>query len=389
MKIRLLCLVGIFLVFVGAGGAFAVPSTVSTCVAAINPDKHSRVLLKKAHQAISTSLTARPRTIVAPSLWVQFFLQLLGFFAAFGAGILVMLTPYGAMALVFSLGALYSHRHRPFDLLVRNGLIFIFSFVSVYTLTHMFLPYIDLLLETTSFYLLFSLLFIVCVALAAFSLLGILQLKAPQFQRNDEQHALRDFVVMSLLGGASALMLLTQKTSAVAMAARQVSSMSGPIDVLLLSFAAALGIASVIFASWVAASWFMRNEYMDLWVIDSMSFVAWFALYKSVLVLRPLMFSWNYTLLLTLLTCCIAVYYWMSVRMEITYQYIDMYSRAERVDTLLHIFSGWRFFSTRILLKRCVAIGAFLAMCSFALKTYLFFYGITVRDVVLQAIKSL
>ena len=358
-------------------------------VTSLNPEQHSGAYFKKAHQAIVAGSPKVSANVVPPSRWETLTSFFLGLLSAFLAGILLMFTPYGVLAFTFALGVLYNHRNRDFKTLIKNGLVFVGSFIPVYALSHVFLPHIDEILENSQIHFWFSLAFIVCVAVAALSLLGILQLRAPRPVFQVEQRGLVDGLVIAFCGGISALMLLTQKASVLFMMARQldVGALAG--GGFVLSFAVAAGVGFVLFMSWLVASYFMKQEYLDLWAVDLLSVLAWFSFYKSILVMRPYMFSWHYNLLLAILACCAGVYYWMSVRMEITYQYIDAYSKAARVDTLLHIFGGMRFFNGRILFKRFIAVVAFAAMGSFMVKTYLFYQGITMKQAIIQGLKSL
>lgn len=358
-------------------------------VTSFSPEQHASSYFKKAHRAVVALPEKTGLAVSPPTAWDVFVSTCLGIAAAFFAGVLLMLTPCGALALIFALGVLYNHRNRSFETLVKNGLVFVAAFIPVYATSHMFLPQIDEFLEIQQVHFWFSLFFIFWVTVAAFSLLGIIQLRLPRLVFKEEQLGFFDSLVIGFCGAISALMLLTQKTSALFMAARQVELSSVMGSGFLLSFFAAVGVGSVIFLCWIMASHFMKEEYINLWVVDLLSVLAWFSLYKSMIVMRPYMFLWQYNFLLAMLACCAGVYYWMSVRMEITYQYIDTYSKVARVDTFLHIFGGMRFFNGRILFKRFVAVVAFVAMGTFVVKSYLFYQRITLKQAIIQGLKSL
>ncbi len=392
MNSRLLNLIAIISLIMGGASLFAVPSKSAKMyqfVTSLNPQHHAGAYFKKAHAAFSPAPVRT--TDSSPSFGARCLAMFFAVLSALFAGMLLMLTPYGLLAVVFSLGVLYHHRNRAPHVLVGDGLVFVVSFVPVFAATHAFLREIDGFLESPGAQFVFSIAFVVFVALASFSLLGIIQLSSPRVgpAPAECERSLGDFFVLIATGSFSALMLVTQKLAPLFAAARQLNVEEMWSVHLMLAVCSALGFASMIFLCWVIVSFFLKDEYINLWVSDSLSLVAWFSLYKSMLVLRPHIFSWQYNLLLSIVACCAGVYYWMSVRLEITYQYIDMYSKAARADTFLHIFSGWQFFSARILFKRFVAVIAFLAMGSFMVKTYLFYRGITLRDVIIQKLKSL
>ena len=319
-----------------------------------------------------------------PSLWLR------GLFTAFLAGAFLMLTSLGIFAAAFILAALHYFRSRSFWELLSCGYVFIGGFTLAYALLQFFSFQLDQLMQLTWVHFIISLISELFILAAALYLLGVFSERGRVAKVTElTDMFLGEYLALGLFGVFSAGILSSQKTSLLLAFARQSNLIELSGAGISLSVFTAIGVGIALFLYWTIASYFLKKNSESLLFTDLENVLAWFALYKGLVIIKPYIFFWHYNLLSAIVAYFAGVYFWMSVRMEVTYHYFDTYSKTAESGSFLHELAGFRFFNLRVFIKRIIAVVAFLSMMVFLGKTYLFYHRLTVRQVLMQAIKSL
>ncbi len=359
-------------------------------VLTFRPEDASAEYFKKAHSA----LVYDPTKIIDQHGITRYeqadpALFFTGLWWAVVSGFFLMFTSLGLFVFVMLLALLYQYRFKDVFPMLQLGSAFVGSFTVLCVGLNYFSFQVGKIFEIPWLHLIFALVVLVLVGACSMMLLGLFYDHThPQHFRVTPPEG-RDYVVMSALGTFAALLLLSQKNSLLLSFARQsiLSELSGSGWALALSVALGSGVA--LAAQWIVAAYCLKDEQINFWFSDVVSLGSWLSLYFLLDVVRPFMFMWHVAFITVVLLLCGGVYFWSSARLEVDYIHLKENPMEGRIHSLNHMVAGFRFFNVRVLLKRLIAVISFMLIVPFLGKTYLHYYRLTMRQAVIQAIKSL
>lgn len=353
-----------------------------------NAEYHSQVWLNKAYDSVTASKKRKfAQAIPFKDLDLNSIAYM--FLAALMAGLLLMFTAYGLLIAPLAVGALYGHYIKSW----RHGLGtslgycagFITSFIGINFLTE----HSQIIHGSEVFHLIFSVFFYVFVALMSAALFGLVDLRLERFFVACSVDCWLSYISMTGYGVLAACAVVTQQNNVLVNLATYTQKItSNGLDVVFLG-GFAVGLALITFAWLAVVGFFFKESLLNLWVSDVMRYLGWGMLYRSAVVVRPYTYYWQYLLILALIFGAAGVYLWLSARLDVTFLYLNEFNRVRDNETFLHRFSGFSFFDIRTFIKRLAAIIALILMGHFALKSYLFYNHVTLKQAIIRTIMSL
>ena len=374
---------------VGVMHAVAEPSLVDRVVV-LRPEESSADLFKKAHSA----LVYDPSKIIIENDITRYeqadsSLYWRGVWWAFLSGMLLMLTSLGLFVLIFVVGLMHQFRFKELFVEFKLGTCFAGGFTVCYALLQYYTFQISQLFDIWLVQALFSAVVTGIVAWYSLLLLGLFYDHTHPQSFRPEVPYLRDYVGVTFLGTVAAWFMLSQKNSLLFSFARQsmLSVLSG--SGFVLSVGVACGAGCLVMLYWMVSAYFLKEDHVNLWFSDAVSLLSWIALYMLVEVLSPLVLVWHAALLSIIVLLLAGSYFWSSARTEMTYHYFKEYSKATTDGSLNHLIAGFRMFNPRVVCKRFCAVVAFALIVPSIGKLYLAYNRFTIRQAVIQAIKSM